>query len=330
MRGRKHRFFLTKNKEDKSSPRQGGSDFPSENKEDFDMAVFTGAGVAIVTPFKANGEVNYEKFAELIEDQISGGTDAIIVCGTTGESSTLTHEEHLDVIKYCVEKVAGRIPVVAGTGSNCTETAVYLSTEAEKSGADALLLVTPYYNKATQNGLYKHYKTIADSVKIPCILYNVPSRTGCNIAPETIVRLCTDVENIVGVKEASGNISQIVKLMSLAKGKVDLYSGNDDQIVPLLALGGKGVISVLSNVAPKQTHEICAKFFAGDIEGSCAEQYRAIPLCNALFCEVNPIPVKMALNLMGKEAGSLRPPLTDMEEENKIKLEKAMKEYGIL
>ena len=213
MRGRKHRFFLTKNKEDKSSPRQGGSDFPSENKEDFDMAVFTGAGVAIVTPFKANGEVNYEKFAELIEDQISGGTDAIIVCGTTGESSTLTHEEHLDVIKYCVEKVAGRIPVVAGTGSNCTETAVYLSTEAEKSGADALLLVTPYYNKATQNGLYKHYKTIADSVKIPCILYNVPSRTGCNIAPETIVRLCTDVENIVGVKEASGNISQIVKLI---------------------------------------------------------------------------------------------------------------------
>lgn len=294
------------------------------------MAVFTGAGVAIVTPFKANGEVNYEKFAQLIEDQIAGGTDAIIVCGTTGESSTLTHEEHLDVIKYCVEKVAGRIPVVAGTGSNCTETAVYLSTEAEKFGVDALLLVTPYYNKATQNGLYKHYKTIAESVKIPCILYNVPSRTGCNIAPETAVRLCTDIENIVGIKEASGNISQIVKLMSLANGKVDLYSGNDDQIVPLLALGGKGVISVLSNAAPKQTHDICAKFFAGDIEGSCREQLRAIPLCNALFCEVNPIPVKMALNLMGKEVGSLRAPLTDMEEENKVKLEKAMKEYGIL
>ena len=294
------------------------------------MAVFTGAGVAIVTPFKADGEVNYEKFAELIEDQIAGGTDAIIVCGATGESSTLTHEEHLDVIKYCVEKVAGRIPVVAGTGSNCTETAIYLSTEAEKYGADALLLVSPYYNKATQNGLYKHYKAIADSVKIPCILYNVPSRTGCNIAPETVVRLCTDVENIVGVKEASGNISQIVKLMSLAEGRVDLYSGNDDQIVPLLALGGKGVISVLSNVAPGQTHDICAKFFEGDIEGSCREQLRAIPLCNALFCEVNPIPVKKALNLMGKEAGSLRPPLTDMEEENAVKLEKAMKEYGIL
>ena len=294
------------------------------------MAIFTGAGVAIVTPFKANGEVNYEKFAELIEDQIAGGTDAIIVCGTTGESSTLTHEEHLDVIKYCVEKVAGRIPVVAGTGSNCTETAVYLSTEAEKYGVDGLLLVTPYYNKATQKGLYQHYKTIADSVKVPIILYNVPSRTGCNIAPETVVQLCNDVENIVGVKEASGNISQVVKLMSLADGKVDLYSGNDDQILPLLALGGKGVISVLSNVAPKQTHDICAKFFEGDVEGSAKEQFRAIDLCNALFCEVNPIPVKKALNLMGKEVGSLRAPLTDMEEANAAKLEKAMKEYGIL
>lgn len=294
------------------------------------MAVFTGAGVAIVTPFKENKEVNYEKFAELIEFQIAGGTDAIIVCGTTGESSTLTHEEHLDVIRYCVEKVAGRVPVVAGTGSNCTETAIYLSTEAEKYGVDGLLLVSPYYNKATQKGLYQHYKAIADSVKIPCILYNVPSRTGCNIAPETVVKLCKEVENIVGVKEASGNLSQIVKLMSMADGQVDLYSGNDDQILPLLALGGKGVISVLSNVAPKQAHDICAKFFAGDIEGSAAEQYRAIPLCNALFCEVNPIPVKKALNLMGKEVGSLRPPLTDMEDENAAKLEKAMKEYGIL
>lgn len=294
------------------------------------MAVFTGAGVAIVTPFKANGEVNYEKFAELIEFQIANGTDAIIVCGTTGESSTLSHEEHLDVIRYCVEQVAGRIPVVAGTGSNSTETAVYLSTEAEKHGADALLLVTPYYNKATQNGLYHHFKTVADSVKLPCILYNVPSRTGCNIAPETAVRLCSEVENIVGIKEASSDISQIVKLMALAEGRVDLYSGNDDQIVPLLALGGKGVISVLSNVAPRQTHDICAKFFAGDVQGSCQEQLRAIPLCKALFCEVNPIPVKKALNLMGKEAGVLRMPLTEMEEENTVKLEKAMKEYGIL
>lgn len=294
------------------------------------MAIFTGAGVAIVTPFKENGEVNYEKFAELIEYQIQGGTDAIIVCGTTGESSTLTHEEHLDVIKFCAQQVAGRIPVVAGTGSNCTETAVYLSTEAEKFGVDGLLLVTPYYNKATQNGLYAHFKKIADSVKLPCILYNVPSRTGCNIAPETAVRLCTDVENIVGIKEASGNIGQVVKLMSMADGKVDLYSGNDDQIVPLLSLGGKGVISVLSNVAPRQTHDICAKYFAGDVAGSCAEQLRAIPLCGALFSEVNPIPVKMALNLMGKEVGSLRPPLTDMEEANVAKLKKAMEEYGLL
>ncbi|MDE6976802.1 MAG: 4-hydroxy-tetrahydrodipicolinate synthase [Lachnospiraceae bacterium] len=294
------------------------------------MAVFTGAGVAIVTPFKENGEVNYEKFAELIEFQIENETDAIIVCGTTGESSTLTHEEHLDVIRYCAEKVAGRIPVIAGTGSNCTETAVYLSTEAEKYGVDGLLIVTPYYNKATQKGLYAHYKTIAESVKIPCIIYNVPSRTGCNVEPETIVRLCTDIPNIVGVKEASGNISQIVKLMALADGRVDLYSGNDDQIVPLLSLGGKGVISVLSNVAPKQTHDICARFFAGDVEGSCREQLRAIPLCKALFCEVNPIPVKKALNLMGMEAGVLRMPLTEMEEENALKLEKVMKEYGIL
>ena len=294
------------------------------------MAVFTGAGVAIVTPFKENGEVNYEKFAELIEFQIENETDAIIVCGTTGESSTLTHEEHLDVIRYCAEKVAGRIPVIAGTGSNCTETAVYLSTEAEKYGVDGLLIVTPYYNKATQKGLYAHYKTIAESVKIPCIIYNVPSRTGCNVEPETIVRLCTDIPNIVGVKEASGNISQIAKLMALADGRVDLYSGNDDQIVPLLSLGGKGVISVLSNVAPKQTHDICARFFAGDVEGSCREQLRAIPLCKALFCEVNPIPVKKALNLMGMEAGVLRMPLTEMEEENALKLEKIMKEYGIL
>lgn len=294
------------------------------------MAVFTGAGVAIVTPFKENGEVNYEKFAELIEFQITNGTDAIIVCGTTGESSTLSHEEHLEVIRFCIEKVAGRIPVVAGTGSNSTETAVFLSKEAEDAGADALLLVTPYYNKATQNGLFAHFKAVADSVKIPCILYNVPSRTGCNIMPETAVRLCCEVENIVGIKEASGNISQVAKLMSLAKGRVDLYSGNDDQIVPLLSLGGKGVISVLSNVAPRQTHEICAKYFAGDTAGSAEEQLRAIPLCDALFCEVNPIPVKKALNLMGKEAGTLRMPLTEMEEANAAKLEKAMKEYGIL
>ena len=295
------------------------------------MAVFTGAGVAIVTPFKENGEVNYEEFAKQIELQIAGETDAIIVCGTTGEASTLSHEEHIEVIRYCVEVVNGRIPVVAGTGSNCTDTAVYLSQEAEKAGADALLVVTPYYNKATQKGLYEHFKIVADSVKIPVILYNIPGRTGgVNILPETVVRLCTEVENIVGVKDATGNISQVAKLMSLANGKVDLYSGNDDQIVPLLSLGGKGVISVLSNIAPKQTHDICAKFFEGDVEGSRKIQLDAINLIDALFCEVNPIPVKKALNLMGLNAGILRRPLTEMEDANAAKLEKAMKEFGIL
>lgn len=294
------------------------------------MSVFKGAGVAIVTPMKANGEVNYEKFAELIEFQIANGTDAIIVCGTTGESATLSHEEHLDVIKFCAEKVAKRVPVVAGTGSNCTETAVYLSQEAEKYGVDGLLLVSPYYNKATQNGLYTHFKTVADAVKLPIILYNVPSRTGCNILPETVIRLCNDVENIVGIKEASGNISQIARLAAKAQGKVDIYSGNDDQIVPILSLGGIGVISVLSNVAPKETHEICAKYFAGDVKGSMELQLKALDLCDALFCEVNPIPVKKALNLMGMEAGSLRLPLTDMEEANAAKLEKAMREFGVL
>ncbi|MBR1771884.1 MAG: 4-hydroxy-tetrahydrodipicolinate synthase [Lachnospiraceae bacterium] len=294
------------------------------------MAVFTGAGVAIVTPMKENGEVDYERFGELIEFQIANQTDAIVVCGTTGEASTLTHEEHLDAIKYCVDKVAGRIPVVAGTGSNCTETAIYLSTEAEKYGVDAVLLVSPYYNKATQNGLYAHFKAVAESIKVPVILYNVPSRTGCNILPETIVRLCKDVDNILGVKEASGNISQIAHLAAISHGCVDIYSGNDDQIVPIMALGGVGVISVLSNVAPRQTHEICQKFLDGDVEGSRKMQLEAMDLCNALFCEVNPIPVKKGLQLMGKIGGTLRMPLSEMEEANAARLEKTMKAYGIL
>jgi len=295
------------------------------------MAIFTGAGVAIVTPFKENGEVDYEVFAKNIEFQIEKGTDAIIVCGTTGEASTLSHEEHLDVIRYCVKCVNGRIPVVAGTGSNCTETAIYLSQEAEKAGVDGLLVVTPYYNKATQKGLYEHFKMVADSVKVPIILYNIPGRTGgVNILPETVVRLCTEVENIVGVKDATGNISQVAKLMSIADGKVDLYSGNDDQIVPLLSLGGKGVISVLSNVAPTETHDICAKFFAGDVEGSRKLQLELLALINTLFIEVNPIPVKKALQLMGMMGGTLRRPLTEMEEDNAAKLEKEMKAVGIL
>ena len=294
------------------------------------MAVFTGAGVAIVTPFHEDGSINYEAFAGLIEFQIAGGTDAIIVCGTTGEASTLTHEEHLDAIGFCVKQVAGRVPVVAGTGSNCTETAIYLSVEAEKLGADGLLVVSPYYNKATQKGLYTHFKAIADSVKIPVILYNIQGRTGVNIAPDTIVKLCKDVDNIVGVKEASGNISQIAKIMALSNGEIDLYSGNDDQIVPILSLGGKGVISVLSNVAPAETHNICQLYFDGKVTESAKEQLRAIPLCDALFCEVNPIPVKAALNMMGMEAGPLRLPLTEMEDAHKEVLRKAMTEYGIL
>ena len=294
------------------------------------MSIFTGAGVAIVTPMNQDGSVNYEKFAELIEFQIANGTDAIIVCGTTGEASTLSHEEHLDVVKYCVEVVNKRIPVVAGTGSNCTETAIYLSKEAESYGVDGLLIVSPYYNKATQNGLYTHFKAIADAVNIPIILYNIQGRTGVNIAPATIARLANDCENIVAVKEASGNISQVAKIASLTKGTVDIYSGNDDQIVPIMSLGGKGVISVLSNIAPKQTHDICAKYLEGDVQGSMQMQLEAIDLIDALFCEVNPIPVKKALNLLGMGAGTLRLPLTDMEEANAVKLEKAMKDYGLL
>lgn len=297
------------------------------------MAIFTGAGVAIITPFNEDCSVNFEKFGEIIEEQIAGGTDAIIVCGTTGEASTLSHEEHLSCIKYCVEKVNHRIPVIAGTGSNCTETAVYLSQEAEKYGVDGLLIVTPYYNKATQNGLKEHYTIIAESVKVPIILYNIPGRTGgVNILPQTIVDLCKNVPNIVGVKDATGNISQVAELMSLASGvvDVDLYSGNDDQVVPLLSLGGKGVISVLSNVAPRETHDMVQKFFDGDVAGSREIQLRAVELIKSLFCEVNPIPVKKAMNLMGKEVGPLRRPLTEMEPQNADRLAKAMKEFGIL
>ncbi len=294
------------------------------------MAIFKGAGVAVVTPMLEDGKVDYEQFSKLLEFQIANGTDAVIVCGTTGESSTLSHEEHLDVIRYCAKVVAGRIPVVAGTGSNCTETAVYLSEEAEKAGVDGLLLVSPYYNKATQNGLYAHFKAVADSVKIPCLLYNVPGRTGCNIKPETVVRLCRDVENIAGVKEASGDISQIARLAALAGGCVDIYSGNDNQIVPIMSLGGIGVISVLSNIAPAQTHAICQKYLDGDVKESCRLQLEAMELCEALFCEVNPIPVKTALNLMGMGTGCLRMPLTKMEPANAARLEKAMKAYGLL
>ena len=293
------------------------------------MAIFTGAGVAIITPMKANGEINYEKLGEILEEQIAGKTDAVIICGTTGESSTMSHEEHLEAIRYTVEKVNKRIPVIAGTGSNCTETAIYLSQEAEKMGADGLLLVSPYYNKATQKGLIAHYTAIAESVKIPVILYNIAGRTGINIQPETIAYLVNHVENIVGVKEASGNISQVAEIAALTDGKCDIYSGNDDQIVPILSLGGKGVISVLSNVAPEYTHDIVANYLEGKVEESCRMQLKALPLIHALFCEVNPIPVKTAMNMMGMEVGPLRMPLCEMEESNKEILKKAMLDYGL-
>lgn len=294
------------------------------------MAIFEGAGVAIVTPFYANGEVNYNKLEELVEDQIAGHTDCIVVAGTTGEAATMSDEEQIAVIKHVCQVVKGRIPVVAGTGSNNTAHAVDLSMEAEKVGADGLLLVSPYYNKATQNGLKAHFTKIAESVKIPSILYNVPSRTGCNIAPATIVDLCKNVDNIVAVKEASGNFSAVAQIMHLSDGCVDVYSGNDDQILPLLALGGKGVISVLSNVAPKETHDICELFFKGDVEGSRKLQLKALPLIDALFCEVNPIPVKAALNLMGKNVGEPRLPLTVMEAAHQEILRKELVNFGLM
>ena len=293
------------------------------------MAIFKGAGVAIVTPMTADGEVNYEVLGEMLEAQIAGGTDAIIICGTTGESATLSEEEHSAVIRYAIKKVNKRMPVSAGTGSNCTATAIKLSKEAEKDGADGLLLVTPYYNKATQKGLIAHYTAIAKAVSLPIILYNVPSRTGCNLQPETIAALVKNVKNIVGVKEASGNISQIAKVKLLCGDDIDLYSGNDDQVVPILSLGGIGVISVLSNVAPKETHNMVMDYLNGDVDKARQMQLKAIPLIDALFSEVNPIPVKKALNLMGWEAGPLRAPLTEMEASHAEVLKKTMKDFGI-
>ena len=286
--------------------------------------------MAIVTPMKEDLTINYDKLDEILEEQIAEGTDAIIICGTTGESATMTEAEHSEAIRFTIERVNHRIPVIAGTGSNCTRTAVELSKEAEKDGADGLLLVTPYYNKATQNGLIAHYTQICNEVKIPAILYNVPSRTGCNIQPQTLAHLVKNVDNIVGVKEASGNIGAVAQIMHLCDGNIDLYSGNDDQVVPLLSLGGIGVISVLSNVAPRYVHDMVSKYLNGDIEGSRKMQLDALPMCDALFCEVNPIPVKAAMNMMGKGVGPLRAPLTELESSHKELLEKTMKDFGIL
>lgn len=294
------------------------------------MSVFTGAGVAIITPMKANGEVNYEKLGEFIDYQIENSTDAIVICGTTGEASTLTHEEHIETIRFAADHVKKRVPVIAGTGSNCTETAVYLSQEAQKAGVDACLVVTPYYNKATQKGLIKHYTTVAKSVDLPIIMYNVPGRTGCNIQPETAATLAKDVDNIVAIKAATGNMAQESKTMALAEGRLDMYSGEDGLIVPLMSIGAKGVISVLSNVAPQQTHDICAKFAEGKIEEARQLQFNALELVDALFCEVNPVPVKHALNLQGWDMGPLRMPLFEMEDANLERLRNAMIQYGIL
>ena len=294
------------------------------------MAIFKGAGVAIVTPMKNNEEVNYDKLEELINEQIDAGTDAIIIAGTTGESSTLDMEEHEKVIRSAVEFTKHRVPVVAGTGSNCTRTAIQLSQEAEADGVDGLLIVTPYYNKATQAGLVKHYTQIARNTKLPIIMYNVPGRTGCNLMPETVAELFHSEQNLVGLKEATGNLAQASKTMYLTDGKLDLYSGEDGLVVPLMSIGAIGVISVWSNVAPAKVHQMCESFFKGDIETARRLQLEALPLVDALFSEVNPIPVKKALNLMGREAGVLRRPLTEMEDANAARLEKAMKEYGLL
>ncbi|MFQ7264053.1 MAG: 4-hydroxy-tetrahydrodipicolinate synthase [Lachnospiraceae bacterium] len=294
------------------------------------MAIFKGSGVAIVTPMKKNLDVDFDKLEELINFQIDNGTDAIIIAGTTGESSTLTMEEHRRVIQAAVEFTKHRVPVVAGTGSNCTRTAIHLTKEAEEDGADAALIVTPYYNKATQKGLIAHYGQIASETQLPIILYNVPGRTGCNLMPETVATLVKENENIVGLKEATGNMAQASKTMYLCDGKLEMYSGEDGLVVPLLSIGGLGVISVIANIAPRQTHDMVMSYLEGDLEKARQMQLKSLPLVDALFSEVNPIPVKKALNLMGMQVGSLRSPLCEMGEENAKKLEQAMKDFGLL
>ncbi len=294
------------------------------------MAIFKGAGVAMITPFHEDKSVNYEELGRMLEAQVQGHTDAIIVCGTTGEPVTMSMEERTEVIRFTVEKIAHRIPVIAGTGANCTQTAVELSVKAQELGVDGLLVVTPFYNKATQEGLIEHYKTIAQSVDLPIIMYNVPSRTGCNILPETAARLADEVENIVGIKEASGDISQIAKLAACVKGKLDIYSGNDDQVIPILSLGGIGVISVLSNVVPQDAHDMVIEYLNGNTKKALELQLKYLDLIHALFCEVNPIPVKWAANQMGYQAGGLRLPLTELSAAHQELLEREMRKVGVL
>lgn len=293
------------------------------------MALYRGSGVAIVTPFTTNNEVNYTKLAELIEWHIDQGTNAIIACGTTGESPTLTDEEHKKVIECAIETANKRIPVIAGSGSNDTAYAVQMSKHAEEVGADGLLCITPYYNKPTQKGLIANFTAIADAVNIPIIMYNVPGRTGCNLLPATVAKLA-EHKSICGIKEASGNISQVAEVARLVPDDFFIYSGNDDMVVPLMSLKGDGVISVVANIAPKDTHDMVQYFIDGNVKAACEMQLKMKPLIDALFCETNPIPVKTAMNLMGKDAGPLRLPLVDMYENNLELLKQRMREYGLI
>lgn len=294
------------------------------------MALFEGAGVALITPFREDESVNYEELQRMLEYQIAEGIDAVIICGTTGEPVTMTEEERLSVIECAVETVSHRVPVIAGSGCNCTRDSVSFSQKAERLGVDGLLTVTPYYNKATQKGLSEHYKAIADSVSLPVILYNVPSRTGCNLQPATAAAIAGECPNVAGVKEASGNMAQVAELAALAGDRLAIYSGNDDQIIPVLSLGGKGVISVLANLAPKDTHRMATGYLRGNTKEALNLQLRYLPLIKALFCEVNPIPVKWAAKLMGLTAGGVRLPLTELSGEHRAQLEQAMREVGIL
>ena len=294
------------------------------------MSIFTGAGVALVTPFKEDLSVDYDQLEKFIDFQIDNGTDSIVICGTSGEASTMSHDEQIEVVSACVSHVNGRVPVIAGAGANCTDEALNLAKRSEKAGADGLLVVTPYYNKATQKGLEEYYTTVGNSVDIPNIMYNVPGRTGTNIQPATAVKIAKSVDNIVAIKEASGDIGQVATLAALADGCLDIYSGNDDQVVPLLALGGKGVISVLSNVAPRETHDMVMKFLEGDVKGSLDIQLKYMDVIHNLFSEVNPIPAKRAVAEMGYCKYIVRRPLTEMEEDHAQVLIQSMKEAGIL
>ena len=294
------------------------------------MSIFTGAGVALVTPFKEDLSVDYDQLEKFIDFQIDNGTDSIVICGTSGEASTMSHDEQIEVVSACVSHVNGRVPVIAGAGANCTDEALNLAKRSEKAGADGLLVVTPYYNKATQKGLEEYYTTVGNSVDIPIIMYNVPGRTGTNIQPATAVKIAKSVDNIVAIKEASGDIGQVATLAALADGCLDIYSGNDDQVLPILSLGGKGVISVWSHVAPKKVHDMVYAFLDGDIETAQKLQLEAIDVIGALFCEVNPIPVKAAMNMLGYKVGTVRAPLTELTDAHKEVLKKALKDYGVL